>query len=312
MRRAFADTLLELGSADKQLMFLTGDLGFQVFDAFQQRFPERYVNVGVAEAQLVCAAAGMAMAGKRPLCYSIASFLTARAFEQIRISVCYPCLPVVMVGAGGGYTYAQSGVTHHSPDDLALMSTLPNMTVVAPADPDEVTQLLPQICRLNGPAYLRVGRYGEEKIVADEPAVLGRARKLADGEDLVILSTGDVTPGVLQAVRNLHQEDIHPLLYQIHTVKPLDTDVLDRLSSRFKTILVVEESSPIGGLYAAVCQWQASRGSRLRIERLGPPDAFALGNPRRETLRHRLGYDAHAVVERCRSLWNVAVIPWAA
>lgn len=311
MRRAFADTLLELGTADPRLMFLTGDLGFQVFDAFQERFPERYVNVGVAEAQLVCAGAGMAMEGKRPLCYSIASFLTGRAFEQIRVSVCYPNLPVVMVGAGGGYTYANSGVTHHAADDLTLMAALPNMTVVAPADPDEVIQLLPQLCRLNGPAYLRIGRYGEAKIVADAPAVLGQARKLCDGEEIAIFSTGDVTPGVMQAVTTLNQEGIFPMLYQVHTVKPLDVETLDRLPSCIGTLLVVEESTPMGGLYAAICQWQASRGSRVRIERLGPPDAFALGNPHLPALRRRCGYDSRAVMERCRSLWKVA-IPWAA
>src|SRR3989338_5271951 len=144
MRHAFAETLTRLAAEDPQLVFLTGDMGFQMFDEFKRRYGPRYVNVGVAEAQLINAAAGLALEGWRPVAYSIASFLTARPFEQIRVSVNYHNLPVLIVGAGGGYAYAASGVTHHAADDLALMAVLPNMRVVAPGDPNEVAKLVPQ------------------------------------------------------------------------------------------------------------------------------------------------------------------------
>src|SRR5207253_5232671 len=121
MRKALAESLVQLAAQEPRLMFLTGDLGFQMFDEFKERYPGRYVNVGVAEAQLVCCAAGLALEGWRPVIYSIASFATGRAFEQLRVSVAYPGLPVVVIGAGGGYTYASSGVTHHAVEDLALM-----------------------------------------------------------------------------------------------------------------------------------------------------------------------------------------------
>jgi transketolase len=304
MRRAFADTLVDVGAENNRLMFLTGDLGYQVFDAFQTRFPERYINVGIAEAQMVCAAAGMALEGCHPICYSIASFMTGRAYEQIRVSICYPQLPVLIVGAGGGYTYASSGVTHHAADDLALMSALPGMTVVAPGDPGEVTQLLPQLCRLSGPAYLRIGRFGEETYQAEQPAVLGQARLLREGERVGIVSTGDVTPGVVRAVQALHAEGLFPVALQMHTVKPLDIAALDRLAERVETLVVVEEAAPTGGLYSAVCQWHAACARPPRLKRLGPPDELALGNFKRETLRRRWNYDSEAVAATVRTLWN--------
>jgi transketolase len=304
MRRAFADMLVEMGAEDSRLMFLTGDLGYQVFDAFESRFPDRYINVGIAEAQMVCAAAGMALEGRRPICYSIASFMTGRAYEQIRVSVCYPGLPVMIVGAGGGYTYASSGVTHHAADDLALMAALPGMTVVAPGDPNEVTQLMPQLGRLPGPSYLRVGRFGEQSYQAEQPAVLGQARLLHEGERVGIVSTGDVTPGVVQAVQALHRERIFPVALQMHTIKPLDTSALDRLAERVETLLVVEEATPVSGLYSAVCQWHADCARPPRLKRLGPPDALALGNYKRETLRARWSYDAEAIANAVRSLWQ--------
>ena len=129
---------------------ITGDLGFQVFDAFQAKFNGRYVNVGVAEAQMICTAAGMAMAGWRPVAYSIASFATARPFEQIRYCVAYPKLPVMVVGAGRGYLYSTSGVSHHAPDDLALMTRLAGHDRRDPGDPVELAQLLPQFSSWTG------------------------------------------------------------------------------------------------------------------------------------------------------------------
>ena len=145
MRRAFAEALVELGEQNPRLALITGDLGFQVFDEFESRFGSRFINVGVAEAQMVYTSVGMALEGWRPIAYSIASFATARPFEQIRFCVSYPNLPVVLVGAGRGYVYSTSGISHHAVDDIALMSVLPGMTVVVPGDPAEVKQLLPQV-----------------------------------------------------------------------------------------------------------------------------------------------------------------------
>jgi transketolase len=302
MRRALAETLCQAAESDPRVVFLTGDLGFGTFDEFCARFGPRYVNVGVAEAQLVCAAAGLALEGFRPVIYSIGSFMTGRPFEQIRISIDYANLPVVIVGAGGGYTYASSGVTHHSGEDLALMGLLPNMTVVAPGDPGEFRQLFPQLLQLNGPSYIRVGKYGEPAYSAPEDAVLGRARLLRDGRNLAILTTGGVAVEALQAADRLAAEGAGPLVYQMHTIKPLDTATLDRIGARVDTLVVVEEHLPVGGLAAAVYAWQATRRVAPRVVRLGPPHSLLLGSPSQQEVRRRLGYDADAIYETCRQV----------
>lgn len=304
MRRAFSKTLVQVAGDNDRVVFLTGDLGFQVFDEFEQRFGPRYVNAGVAEAQLMCAAAGLAIEGWRPVAYSIASFATARPFEQIRISICYPRLPVVIVGAGGGYTYSSSGVTHHAADDLALMSFLPGMTVVAPGCPDEICQLFPQLLDLDGPSYLRIGKFGEADYHVEAPALIGKARLLKEGEKVAIICTGDIIHVAMKAVEHLYAKDVRPLLYQMHTVKPLDTGVLNSLIDKVSTIIVVEEHLPNGGLASAVSLWRTARKAGPVIVRLGAPDEMILGNPSRDELYHRIGIDEDAIAGACLKAWT--------
>ena len=304
MRRAFAETLVELGEQNPRLALITGDLGFQVFDEFESRFGGRFVNVGVAEAQMVYTSVGMALEGWRPIAYSIASFATARPFEQIRFCVSYPNLPVVLVGAGRGYVYSTSGISHHAVDDMALMSVLPGMTVVVPGDPTEVRQLLPQVLELPGPAYFTVGRFGEPVYDAEEPAILGRARLLRAGERIAVLSAGEMANEVLKALELLEPEGIFPIAYQIHTVKPLDTDTLESLAERVDTIIIVEEHLPIGGLWCAVSLWKSTNFKSVNLLRIGPPDAYALGNVKRDDLRSRLKMDHQSIMEICRLSWE--------
>jgi transketolase len=304
MRKAFNDTLFQLAADNPRVALLTGDLGFQVFDPFHKQYGRRFVNVGVAEAALVSAAAGMAQEGWRPFAYSIASFITGRAFEQIRITVDYPKLPVVITGGGGGYTYASSGVTHHAAEDIALMSVLPNMTVVIPGDPYEIRELMPQMVALDGPSYLRVGRYGEPTYAGDEQIVLGKGRKLRDGERVAVLTTGDMALVVHEALDTLAGERVFPIAYQFHTVKPLDWDLLNRLATEVDWFVVVEECFPGGGLASAISSWAAARESAPRVLRLGPPDRLALNNHVRDALRANLGYDATGIAEACRQVWN--------
>ncbi len=305
MRRAFVDTLTEMAARDDRVAILTGDLGFQVFDGFIARFPDRYVNVGIAEAQVVCAAAGMARVGFCPFAYSIASFMTARPFEQIRFAVAYPRLPVVFVGAGGGYCYAQSGVSHHAPDDFALMGLIPGMTVVAPGDPHEVKELLPQLVRLDGPSYIRIGKFGEPAYEAESPIVLGKGRILRPGRRVAVLTTGETAPIALDALQRLAPDGIAPTVCQFHTLRPLDTALLGELAAAGHTTFVcVEECSPQGGLHQQVALWIQSAGLPVRHVRLGPPDEFVLGNPDRNAFRATCGFDADGIAGACRTAWT--------
>lgn len=309
MRRAFVDALLLAAERDPRVVFLTGDLGYGVFDDYIARFGPRYINTGVAEAQLVNAAAGLAREGFRPLAYSIASFMTGRPFEQIRFSVAYPGLPVVFVGAGGGYCYSQSGVSHHAPDDFALMGLIPGMTVVAPGDPGEVRALLPQMLALPGPSYIRIGKFGEPSYDAPAPAQLGRARTLREGERIAVLTTGEMAPLALDALPELAQAGLAPAVVQFHTIKPLDTAALDALAARIGTFVVVEEAAPEGALFSGVRAWKESTGRPVRLIRLGPGEEFVFGNPHRDALRRAAGFDARAIIETCRAHWAAARNP---
>ncbi|NLF24389.1 MAG: transketolase [Deltaproteobacteria bacterium] len=300
MRKAFADTLVSLAEKDSRVALITGDLGFQAFDEFARKFGKRYINVGVAEAQMVYLAAGMALEGYRPIAYSIASFATARPFEQLRFCVGYHKLPVILVGAGRGYLYSNSGVSHHAGDDLGLLSLIPNMTVVAPGDPVEIKALLPQLLQLDGPAYCTVGRYGEPVFAAEEAPMLGRGRRIRSGEHTVILSVGEIANEVVHALDELKSEGIYPAAYQFHTVKPLDIERLNLFSREFKNIIVVEEHVPNGGLWAAVVQHYASASDRPIVRRLGIPDRFMLGNLKQAELRRRNGLDAPTIAKACR------------
>jgi transketolase len=299
MRRAFADTLTALADRDERVIFLTGDLGFGTFEQFQAKHRERYINVGVAEAALVNVAAGLAAEGMRPFIYSIASFATGRPFEQLRVNVAYQGLPVVVVGAGGGYTYATSGVTHHAAEDLGLMALLPNTTIVAPSDPVELTHLMPQLLNVDGPAYLRIGRYGEPVVECVEPPVLGKARLSEEGSAIGILCIGDVLWNAKQACKRLREAGIDAELVHVHTLKPLDTARLAALAAKHRHWVVVEEHIPVGGLHASITAWACEQDSAPRIRRLGCPDALALGGPEREELHRRYRMDADGIYEAC-------------
>ena len=303
MRNVFAAALVELAAADPRIVLLSGDIGNRIFDPFKERFADRFYNCGVAEANMTGVAAGLALAGLRPLTYTIAPFNTARCYEQIRLDVCYHELPVIIVGVGAGLCYANLGPTHHGLDDIALMRGLPGMTVVCPADPSEVRLALAALVRRGGPAYLRLGKKNEPAVHTVAPAFeLGRGIVLRAGADCCLLGTGTVLPAVLEAAAWLAGEGIEAEVVSLHTVKPLDEDLLERVFAHCSLVATVEEHRRSGGLGGAVAEWCADRplpGARLL--RLGVDDAFlhACGPP--AEVRAAQGLDARAMARRIRA-----------
>ena len=178
------------------------------------------------------------------------------------------------------------------------------MTVVTPGGPDELGTLLEQLHRLDGPSYMRVGKFGEENVGGSEPIVLGKARCLKQGEKIAILSAGDVIPEVQRAVLKLQEEDIYPSIYHFHTIKPIDQGMLDEINQKYDKIIVVEESIPQGGLFHEICVWKSGLEKSPRIIRMGAPDAFILGSPNREELRSRIGIDANSLESLLKKEWN--------
>src|SRR6516225_4917658 len=190
MRTAFIETLCAAAEEDERVWLLTADLGYSVLEKFRDRFPGRYVNVGVAEQNLIGVAAGLARCAKVPFVYSIANFPTLRCLEQIRVDVCYHECPVKVVAVGGGFTYGSQGYTHHGVEDLAILRTLPGMTVVAPGDPVETRLATEALAERPGPGYLRLGKAKEPVVhAAEPPCALGRAITVRPGQDVTHVIT---------------------------------------------------------------------------------------------------------------------------
>jgi len=276
MRTAFIETLCELAEQDERIWLLTGDLGYSVLERFAERFPNRYVNVGVAEQNMTGLAAGLALCEKVVFTYSIANFPTLRCLEQIRNDVCYHKLNVKVVAVGGGFAYGAQGMTHHATEDLAIMRALPNMTVVAPGDPVETRLATRAIVNWPGPCYLRLGKAGEPVVHQTPPALhIGKAITVREGSSVTLISTGGMLHNALQAAELLAQQQIQARVLSMHTLKPLDTEAVLAAARETTIIVTIEEHSVIGGLGSAVAQIIAGLPTRdIRFRSLGIPDMF--------------------------------------
>ncbi len=297
MRPAFARTLLELAAEDDRVCLVIGDVGFGVVEAFAERYPDRFLNVGVAEADLAGVSAGLALAGARPFMYSIANFPTLRCLEQIRNDICYNGAPVVIVGVGGGLAYGALGATHHATEDLAVMRALPGMTVVAPADPIETGLATRAAVDLGAPVFLRLGRSGDPAVHQAPPRfTLGRAIVVHEGSDVTVVATGGIVHEALEAVRSLERRGISARLLSMHTVKPLDREALDAALRETRALVTVEEHSIVGGLGSAVAEIVADEGWHVRaFRRLALPDAFGHRIGGRDHLLRSAGLDAAGI-----------------
>ena len=295
MRDAFIRGLTTLAESDNRIMLLTGDLGYKLFDDFAVRYPGRFLNMGVAEQNMVGVAAGLATEGFRPFVYSIATFATLRCLEQIRDDVCYNDLPVTIVGVGGGFSYGANGPTHHATEDLTMMRALPHMTVVAPGDPVETEQSIAALVAIDGPAYLRLGRTGDPVVHKTRPAFrIGKAITLKEGEDCALISTGGMLPESVEAAALLANRGIAARVVSMHTVKPLDEHALEQ-SFRTKLTVTLEEHSRVGGLGSAVSEWMTTEHVPGHLLMIAAKDSFASKTGSQESLRRCNGLNAESI-----------------
>ncbi|HOX28195.1 MAG TPA: transketolase C-terminal domain-containing protein, partial [bacterium] len=300
MRNAFAEQITELASRDERIMLLSGDIGNRLFNGFKETAPGRFFNCGVAEANMIGVAAGMAMCGARPVVYTIAPFVTTRCLEQIKIDLCRAKLPVVVVGIGAGLSYAELGATHHSCEDIAQLRTLPNMTVVCPADPVEVRLALREAVEYGAPVYLRLGKKGEPDIHAKEPDFkIGRAIPLRQGKDICMIGAGNILPEMIAAADLLEGRGISVSAASFHTVKPLDMEYLEDAFRQHEIVASVEEHSVCGGLGGTVAEWLSEETSiRARLVRCGVPDTFFPDAGDQAYARKYFGIDAESIAEK--------------
>ncbi len=265
MRTAFIETLCELAAADERIVLVCGDLGYSVLEVFARRFPDRYLNAGVAEANMTGVAAGLAMTGRVVFTYSIANFPVIRCLEQVRNDVCYHGLDVKIVAVGGGLAYGPQGYTHHGVEDLAVMRVLPGMTVVAPGDPVEARLATRAVVRQAGPCYLRLGKAGETVVHQSEPPfAIGRAIPMRDGSDVTLISTGGVLALVAGAADALGRQGIRARVLSMPCVAPLDQEAVERAAAETPLVVTVEEHGA-GGLASAVAEVLAARPSAARL-----------------------------------------------
>ena len=296
MRTAFIEELVHLAAKDERIWLVCGDIGYSVLEAFADRFPARYLNAGVAEQNMTGIAAGLALTGKTVFTYSIANFPSLRCLEQIRNDVCYHNLNVKIVAVGGGLAYGSHGYTHHAVEDIAVMSALPNITVIAPADPVEARAVTRMIAVQPGPAYLRLGKAGEPILHTSDLAVTyGKAILLREGSDLALISIGGMLANTLTAADKLNRAGYSVRVLSMPFAVPLDEDAIRGAVADTSVILTIEEHGP-GGLGSTVGECIARSGQAVTFVplRLGRSPIKVAGTQEQLRAMHGLSADAIA------------------
>lgn len=286
-RESFGMALCELAKTNEDIVVLDADLSGSTKTAmFQKAFPERFFNCGIAEGNMISAAAGLAACGKIPFAASFAMFATGRAYEQIRNSVAYPGLNVKIAGSHAGISVGEDGATHQCCEDIAIMKTLPGMTIINPADHWEMTAAVKAAIEYKGPIYLRLGRLAIDSFndPADYSFTLGKGITLHEGNDITVIATGIVVKDALEAVRELEAQGINARLINMHTIKPIDENIIIKAAKETGRIVTVEEHNVVGGLGDSVCDVTA-RKCPVQVTKIGIQDRFGYSGPANDLLK---------------------------
>jgi transketolase len=276
MRKTCLDVVYEIAKTDPRVFFIGSDLGIGTLKNFKAEMPDRFFMEGVSEANLVGMSAGLALEGKIVYANTIATFITRRCFEQVCLDLCLHNVKVRLIGNGGGLVYAPLGPTHLATEDIAILRSLPHMTILAPADATEMRRMMPQTVDHPGPIYIRLAKGGDPVVTRDEPFVIGKAYAMREGKDAVLITTGVMLQRALQAADSLAAKGIQASILHCPTVKPLDEAVIRDYASRTPVIVTVEEHTVVGGLGSAVAELIAEAGfsTPKRFRRIGIPDVF--------------------------------------
>ncbi len=307
MRKACLNTVYKLAGEDERLFFLGSDLGFETLDDFRKEIPSRFLVEGISEANVIGMAAGLALEGKIPYVNTIATFIARRAYEQIAVDLCMHKVPVRLIANGGGLVYAPLGSTHLAIEDISIMRALPNMTVVCPADADEMIRFVPQSVDYPGPIYIRLAK-GYDPIVSKTELgfEIGRAIHYRSGNDALLVTTGVTLQEAIEAANRLASDGINIGILHMHTVKPFDlTQFLD-LAAGTSVIVSVEENSILGGLGSAVAEamCEANFTNPKKFQRIGIPDEFPDYYGTQKEIMARFGIDATGIYHRIKKMFT--------
>ena len=301
-REAYGKTLIELGKTHPELVVMDADLSGSTKTAgFAKAYPDRFFNMGIAEQNMYGAAAGLALSGKTVCASTFAMFAAGRAFEIIRNSIGYTRANVKICATHAGITVGEDGASHQTFGDIALMRTIPGMTVINPSDGVSAARLLTQAVEMDGPCYIRLGRaavpvfYGD-----DDEIILGRANTVRDGKDVTVIATGIMVSDAVEAAGRLAEEGIDVRVIDIHTVKPLDEETIIRAAQETKAIVTAEEHSVIGGLGSAVAE-VVVKNAPVKMAMVGQHDTYGeSGKP--DELRKKYGMTAADIVAAVKSV----------
>ena len=301
-RDSYGNALAELGKEYENLVVLDADLaGATKTSVFQKAFPNRHIDCGIAEANMTGIAAGLATCGKIPFASSFAMFSAGRAFEQVRNSIGYPHLNVKIGATHAGISVGEDGATHQCNEDLALMRTIPGMVIINPADDVEARAAVRAACEYEGPVYLRFGRLAIP-VINDEATYhfeIGKGVILKEGTDVTIVATGLCVSESLEAAKLLEEDGISAQVINIHTIKPLDEELIVAAAKKTKKIVTVEEHSIIGGLGGAVSELLGEK-EPTQILRIGVMDTFGESGPAAELIK-KYGLDAKSIYEKVKA-----------
>lgn len=303
-RQVYGETLLDLGRKDKNIVVLEADLGKSTMSClFENEFPERFFEMGIGEANMTSFAAGLSLTGKIPFTNSFAVFAAGRAFDQIRQSISIPKLNVKIIGSSAGLSDFGDGSTHQSVEDVAIMRAIPNMTVLVPADGNEVRKMTTKICEYHGPVYMRVNRHDLPDVFPeDQDFEIGKSYLIRDGSDVVIFACGLMVSQALQAAEQLEKENISARVVNVSSLKPIDENSIKKFAAGVKGIITAEEHSLIGGLASVITY--ILRGSGTPVSAIGIEDKFGQSAHGYDELLEAYGLTAENIIRSARELIN--------
>lgn len=305
-REAYGNAVAKLGGVNDKVVVLDADLAKATkTEVFKKAYPDRFFDMGIAEADMIGTAAGLATCGKIPFASSFAVFATGRAYDQVRNSVVYPNLNVKIAATHAGITVGEDGATHQAIEDIALMRVLPNMTVINPCDEFETEWAIFEAAKINGPVYIRLGRSKAQEVYnVDTSFELGKAKTVMDGDDVTVIATGSMVAEAIKAHNILKNDGISVRIIDMHTIKPLDKDVIIKAAKETRGIVTAEEHSVIGGLGGAVCE-VVSEFCPTRVLRVGVNDKFGKSGSANELMRE-YGLTAENIVENVKRAMEVS------
>lgn len=271
MRNTVINRITSAAKHNKNIFIISGDAGFGVLDEYQQHFPDRFLNLGVAEQNTISFAAGLAQVGYKVFVYNIVPFVMFRCYEQVRNDICYQNLPVTLIGIGSGVTYAPQGVTHYSVEDVAIARTLPNLTILSPADPYEADKCAEYALKSKVPVYIRIAKSGEPPIHKNKLKTIENPIIIKEGKKVAVLFYGSVGIEVIKATQDLA---ISPLVISIPKLQPLNFAFLFKILKDIQTLITVEEHFVEGGLGSIIADWLSRERLPFRLKKLGIKNEF--------------------------------------